>query len=59
MLVLGCGGVGISAIQGARLAGAAQIVAVDPLVDKHETAKHFGATHAVTPGRARRDCTLR
>ena len=49
VLVIGCGGVGVSVIQGARLAGAAQIVAVDPLVDKHETAKHFGATHAVTP----------
>jgi S-(hydroxymethyl)glutathione dehydrogenase/alcohol dehydrogenase len=49
VLVLGCGGVGISVLQGARLAGAAQIVAVDPLVEKHEAAKHFGATHAVTP----------
>jgi S-(hydroxymethyl)glutathione dehydrogenase/alcohol dehydrogenase len=49
VLVLGCGGVGISVIQGARLSGAAQIVAVDPVVAKHETAKHFGATHAVTP----------
>lgn len=49
VLVIGCGGVGISAIQGARLAGAATIVAVDPVVDKHEPAKHFGATHAVTP----------
>ncbi len=49
VLVIGCGGVGVSVIQGARLSGAAQIVAVDPLVEKHETAKHFGATHAVTP----------
>ncbi|GAB3457505.1 Zn-dependent alcohol dehydrogenase [Actinophytocola sediminis] len=49
VLVLGCGGVGVSAIQGARLAGAAMIVAVDPVVDKHETAKRFGATHAITP----------
>lgn len=49
VLVIGCGGVGISVVQGARLAGAAQIVAVDPVTDKHETAKHFGATHAVTP----------
>lgn len=49
VLVLGCGGVGVSVIQGARLSGAAQIVAVDPVVDKHETAKRFGATHAVTP----------
>ncbi|OLF06462.1 Zn-dependent alcohol dehydrogenase [Actinophytocola xinjiangensis] len=49
VLVLGCGGVGISAIQGARLAGAAMIVAVDPVVGKHGTARHFGATHAITP----------
>lgn len=49
VLVIGCGGVGISVIQGARLAGAAQIIAVDPVLDKHETAKRFGATHATTP----------
>src|SRR2546423_11433096 len=49
VLVIGCGGVGISVIQGARLAGAGQIIAVDPVLDKHETAKRFGATHATTP----------
>lgn len=49
VLVIGCGGVGVSVIQGARLSGAAMIVAVDPVVDKHETARHFGATHAITP----------
>lgn len=49
VLVFGCGGVGVSVIQGARLAGAAEIVAVDPVAEKHATAKHFGATHAVTP----------
>lgn len=49
VLVIGCGGVGIAAIQGARLCGAAQIVAIDPVVDKHEVAKRFGATHAATP----------
>ncbi|HEX6353728.1 Zn-dependent alcohol dehydrogenase [Actinophytocola sp.] len=49
VLVYGCGGVGISVIQGARLAGASRIVAVDPLTEKHEAARHFGATHAVTP----------
>src|SRR5919198_1676206 len=48
VVVIGCGGVGISVIQGARLAGAAQIVAVDPVVAKHDTARHFGATHATT-----------
>jgi S-(hydroxymethyl)glutathione dehydrogenase / alcohol dehydrogenase len=49
VLVIGCGGVGISAIQGARLAGAAQIVAMDPVTEKHETALRFGATHTITP----------
>jgi S-(hydroxymethyl)glutathione dehydrogenase/alcohol dehydrogenase len=49
VVVIGCGGVGISAIQGARIAGAAEIVAVDTLPRKLEMAKRFGATHGVTP----------
>lgn len=47
--VIGCGGVGISAIQGARLKGAAQIVAVDPVATRREAALRFGATEAVSP----------
>ncbi|MFF3642029.1 Zn-dependent alcohol dehydrogenase [Streptomyces sp. NPDC002564] len=47
--VIGCGGVGISAIQGARLKGAAQIVAVDPVASRREAALTFGATEAVAP----------
>ena len=47
--VIGCGGVGISAIQGARIAGAAEIVAVDNVDAKLEMAKRFGATHGVSP----------
>jgi S-(hydroxymethyl)glutathione dehydrogenase/alcohol dehydrogenase len=47
--VIGCGGVGIAAIQGARIAGAAEIVAVDTMPAKLEMAKKFGATHGVTP----------
>jgi S-(hydroxymethyl)glutathione dehydrogenase/alcohol dehydrogenase len=47
--VIGCGGVGISVVQGARIAGAAEIVAVDPVEHKREGAKRFGATHAVAP----------
>jgi S-(hydroxymethyl)glutathione dehydrogenase/alcohol dehydrogenase len=50
VVVIGCGGVGISVIQGARLAGATTIVAVDPVAGKHDIAKRFGATHATTPG---------
>ena len=47
--VVGCGGVGWAAIQGARIAGAATILAVDPLPAKHGLALALGATHAVTP----------
>ena len=49
VVVFGCGGVGISAIQGARIAGAAEILAVDTLEGKLEQAKHFGATSVTTP----------
>jgi S-(hydroxymethyl)glutathione dehydrogenase/alcohol dehydrogenase len=49
VVVFGAGGVGISVIQGARLAGAAEIVAVDLNPDKFDEAKRFGATHGVTP----------
>jgi S-(hydroxymethyl)glutathione dehydrogenase/alcohol dehydrogenase len=49
VVVFGCGGIGISAIQGARIAGAATILAVDMVETKLGWAKQFGATHAVTP----------
>ncbi|MEV6345421.1 Zn-dependent alcohol dehydrogenase [Actinoplanes sp. NPDC051851] len=49
VVVIGCGGVGIAAIQGARLSGAPVIVAVDTVPAKHDVARRFGATHAVTP----------
>ena len=45
VVVIGAGGVGSGAIQGARLAGARQIIAVDPLPFKLEKAKKIGATH--------------
>ncbi len=45
VVVVGTGGVGINAVQGARHAGAAQIVAVDPVPFKREQALAFGATH--------------
>ncbi|MBS2965296.1 Zn-dependent alcohol dehydrogenase [Actinocrinis puniceicyclus] len=47
--VIGCGGVGIAAVQGARLAGAADIVAIDPSAAKRELVARFGATRAVAP----------
>ena len=48
-VVFGCGGVGISAIQGARLCGAAEIVGVDTVARKLDDALRFGATTAVHP----------
>jgi S-(hydroxymethyl)glutathione dehydrogenase/alcohol dehydrogenase len=45
--VVGCGGVGLNIIQGARIAGAEQIIAVDTSDEKLSTASRFGATDAV------------
>jgi NDMA-dependent alcohol dehydrogenase len=45
--VIGVGGIGTGAIQGARIGGAAQIVAVDPVEFKQKSALQFGATHSV------------
>ncbi|HEX9811070.1 MAG TPA: Zn-dependent alcohol dehydrogenase [Burkholderiales bacterium] len=46
-IVFGAGGVGLSAIQGCALAGAAQIVAVDIADNKLDMARQFGATHVL------------
>jgi S-(hydroxymethyl)glutathione dehydrogenase/alcohol dehydrogenase len=48
--IFGAGGVGLSAIMGARLAGAAVIAAVDPFPFRRETALELGATQALDPG---------
>lgn len=45
--VFGCGGVGLSAIQGCAIAGAASIIAVDTMAHKLEFARLFGATDTV------------
>jgi S-(hydroxymethyl)glutathione dehydrogenase/alcohol dehydrogenase len=45
--VIGCGGVGLAAINGAKIAGAARIIAVDTLPAKLELARRFGATDTV------------
>ena len=47
VVIIGCGGVGLNVVQGARLAGARTIVACDLLDSKLEFAKQFGATHTV------------
>jgi S-(hydroxymethyl)glutathione dehydrogenase/alcohol dehydrogenase len=49
--VLGCGGVGQAVIQGARIAGAGRIIAIDPQELKRKTAKQLGATDVVDPSK--------
>lgn len=46
-VVFGCGGVGLSVIQGCQIAGADRIIAVDVLANKLEMAKQFGATDVI------------
>jgi len=48
--VLGCGGVGLNVIQGAKIAGAGRIIAIDMFDQKLEMAKQFGATDVVNAG---------
>ena len=45
--VIGCGGIGLNIIQGCRIAGAANIIAIDILDSKLDMATRFGATHTV------------
>jgi S-(hydroxymethyl)glutathione dehydrogenase/alcohol dehydrogenase len=49
VVVVGCGGVGQSVVQGARIAGAAQIIAVDPVPLKRDSALALGATDTIDP----------
>lgn len=49
-MVIGAGAVGLAAIQGARLAGAAQVIAVDPNPARREMAQRVGATVLCDPG---------
>jgi S-(hydroxymethyl)glutathione dehydrogenase/alcohol dehydrogenase len=48
-VVIGCGGVGQSIIQGARIAGANMIIAIDPAPARRELALRIGATHVLDP----------
>ena len=47
VIIYGIGGIGANAVQGANHAGAANIIAVDPLANKREIAEDLGATHTV------------
>jgi Zn-dependent alcohol dehydrogenase len=46
VVVIGVGGIGTGAVQGARIGGAAHIIAVDPVDFKQKSALQFGATHS-------------
>jgi len=45
VVVVGIGGIGVNAVQGAKMAGAKRVIAIDPLEFKREKAMEFGATH--------------
>jgi S-(hydroxymethyl)glutathione dehydrogenase / alcohol dehydrogenase len=45
--IVGCGGIGLNAIQGARIAGAERVIAVDRIAEKLDLARVFGATDTV------------
>jgi Zn-dependent alcohol dehydrogenase len=49
VLVMGLGGIGLSIVQGARIAGAARIIAADPVPARREIATRFGATDVLAP----------
>ncbi len=49
VLVMGAGGIGLSIVQGARLAGAAVVIVSDPVTARREVAGRLGATHLIDP----------
>lgn len=50
VVVFGCGGIGLSIVQGAKLAGANKIIAIDVADNKLAMAQNFGATHVINSG---------
>jgi Zn-dependent alcohol dehydrogenase len=52
VLVMGLGGIGLSIVQGARLAGASRIIASDPVAARREAAARLGATDVLDPAAA-------
>ena len=56
--VVGCGPLGLSAVQGARIAGASTIIAIDPIKVRRDVAMKVGATHVLDPN-AERDLVER
>jgi alcohol dehydrogenase (nicotinoprotein) len=59
VVIYGIGGIGINAVQGARHAGAANIIAVDPLANKREKAEELGATHSAATGEEAQELAIR
>ncbi|WP_200307220.1 Zn-dependent alcohol dehydrogenase [Streptomyces adelaidensis] len=55
VVVIGAGGIGLNVVQGARIAGAVRIVAVDANPEKEAVARRFGATHFLTSVEGVRD----
>ncbi len=49
VIVIGCGGVGLNAVQGAALVNAEPVIAMDLVEKKLEAARDFGATHVINP----------
>ncbi|MEK9668908.1 MAG: zinc-binding dehydrogenase, partial [Deltaproteobacteria bacterium] len=50
--VLGCGAVGLNVVKSAQLAGASQVIGIDPKLSRRLRALSFGATHVFTPEEA-------
>jgi S-(hydroxymethyl)glutathione dehydrogenase/alcohol dehydrogenase len=49
VVIIGCGPLGLSALQGARIMGASQIIAIEPVRERRELALKLGATTAIDP----------
>lgn len=49
VLIMGLGGVGLAAVQGARIAGASTIIVSDPVAERRQAALELGATHGIDP----------
>lgn len=47
--IIGCGGIGLAAVNAARIAGAGRIIACDPVPEKRALAEKLGATHSIDP----------
>jgi Zn-dependent alcohol dehydrogenase len=51
VVVVGLGGIGVSIVMGAGIAGASQVIGVDPVPERRDRARHFGATMTIDPAK--------